>query len=74
MGTQCERMDETKPRQQDDHAERDRRRGNIALLVVFLVVAGAGVWLVNAMLDARAVDDCLAQGRRNCAPIEVPAR
>ena len=67
-------MDETKPRQQDDHAERDRRRGNIALLVVFLVVAGAGVWLVNAMLDARAVDDCLAQGRRNCAPIEVPAR
>ena len=69
------RMDETKPPQQDDHVERrDRRLGNIVLLVVFLVVAGAGVWLVNAMLDARAVDDCLAQGRRNCAPIEVPAR
>ncbi len=50
------------------------RLANIVLLVVFLVVAGAGVWLVNAMLDARAVDDCLAQGRRNCAPIEVPAR
>ncbi len=67
-------MDESKPSKHDDHVERDRHRGNIALLVVFLVVAGAGVWLVNALLDARAVDDCLAQGRRNCAPIEVPAR
>ena len=69
-------MDESKPPKHDDHVERDRDRhlGNIALLIVFVVVVGAGVWLVNAMLDARAVDDCLAQGRRNCAPIEVPAR
>jgi hypothetical protein len=70
-------MDETKPPQQDEHleSERDRRLANVALLVVFLVVAGAGVWLVNALLDARAIDDCLAQGRRNCAsPIEVPPR
>jgi hypothetical protein len=70
------RMDQPKPPVQDEYveSERDRRLANIVLLVVFIVVAGAGVWLVNAMLDARAIDDCLAQGRRNCAPIEVPPR
>jgi hypothetical protein len=26
------------------------------------------------MFDQRVLDDCLAQGRRNCAPIDVPAR
>jgi hypothetical protein len=36
---------------------------------------GGGLWLANAMLDQRTLDDCLAQGRRNCAPvIDVPAR
>jgi hypothetical protein len=55
-------------------SERDRRLANIVLLAVFIIVAGIGVWLVNAMLDARAVDDCLAQGRRYCASIDVPPR
>jgi hypothetical protein len=32
------------------------------------------VWLADAMVDARRADDCLSSGRRNCAPIEVPAR
>lgn len=74
-------MDQSKPPApdepaEDDYAEseRDRRLANIVLLVVFIVVAGTGVWLVNALLDARAVDECLAQGRRNCAPIDVPPR
>jgi hypothetical protein len=69
-------MDKCDPPAQDEYAasERDRRLANIVLLAAFILVAGAGVWLVNAMLDARAIDDCLAQGRRNCAPIEVPAR
>jgi hypothetical protein len=61
-------------RGEDAQSEGDRRLANIVLLAVFIVVAGAGVWLVNAMLDARAIDDCLAQGRRNCAPIEMPPR
>ncbi len=54
--------------------ERDRRATNIFLLVFFVAVVGAGIWLVNAMVDQRRLDDCLAQGRRNCAPIETPAR
>jgi hypothetical protein len=61
----------------DDYVEteRDRRIANIVLLLVFVALVGGGLWLANAMLDQRTLDDCLAQGRRNCAPaIDVPAR
>ena len=71
-----EGMDDPRPpRQEDDvESERDRRFANVVILAFFLVVVGAGVWLANAMIDYRKIDDCLAQGRRNCAPIDVPAR
>ena len=59
------------PPEDDEH---DRRRGNIAVLVLFVVVVGVGVWLVNALIDARRIDDCLAQRRTNCMPIEAPPR
>ena len=55
-------------------SERERRIGNIVLLVFFVVVVGIGVWLANAMITHRQIDDCLAQGRRDCGRIEVPAR
>jgi hypothetical protein len=59
----------------DDEDERDRRATNIFLAVFFIVITGAGLWLVNAMVAQRDIDNCLAQGRRNCAaPIEAPAR
>jgi hypothetical protein len=61
-------------RQQDPDFERDRRITNIFLAVMFVLVAGGGIWLGKAMHDARKADECLAQGRRNCAPIDVPAR
>jgi hypothetical protein len=53
---------------------RDRRLANIVLLLLLVVIVGGGIWLANAMLDQRVLDDCLAQGRRNCAPIVAPAR
>ncbi|MEA2981485.1 MAG: hypothetical protein QOF09_3308 [Alphaproteobacteria bacterium] len=53
---------------------RDRRAANIFLLVAALVLVGVGVWLANAMIDARRADDCLSSGRRNCNPIEAPQR
>ena len=58
----------------DDEAERDRRATNIFLLVAAIVVIGAGVWLMDAMVDARKADECIAAGRRNCSPIETPQR
>ena len=53
---------------------RDRRAANIFLLVAGLVLVGVGIWLANAMVDARRADECMSSGRRNCAPIEVAER
>lgn len=57
----------------DDSDERDRRAANIFLLVVAVVVVAAGAWLVDAMIAAKKADECISSGRRNCAPIDVPA-
>jgi len=64
-------MNERDPKEE---TEADRRTANIVLLVGFLVLVGSGIWLVNAMLEARRADECMSSGRRNCNPIEVPAR
>jgi len=64
-------MDE---RREPEETEADRRRTNIMLLVFFAAVVGIGIWLVNSLAEHRRIDDCLAQGRRNCAPVDVPSR
>jgi hypothetical protein len=53
---------------------RDRRAANIVLLIAGVLLVVIGVWLANALVDARKADNCMSSGRRNCAPIEVPAR
>jgi hypothetical protein len=58
----------------DVDEEADRRLTNIVLAVGFVVLVGGGIWLANAMIDARKADECISTGRRNCNPIEVPAR
>ena len=58
----------------DDDDERDRRATNIFLLVFFVVIVASGIWLVNAMIEQRDIDNCVGQGRRNCAPIDTSAR
>ena len=62
------------PNRDDDETDADRRTANIILLVGAVVLIAGGIWLVNAMLDARRADECMSSGRRNCNPIEVPAR
>lgn len=62
-----------KPQTPEEEA-RDRRTANIFLLVFAVVLIGIGVWLGNALVDARRADDCLSSGRRNCSPIDVPSR
>jgi hypothetical protein len=56
--------------------EENRTRTNIMLLVALVILVGSGIWLVDAMLDARRADECMSAGRRNCAPLQVtpPAR
>lgn len=66
------------PQEQPPHEahdeEGDRRLANIVLAVGFVVLVGAGIWLAEAMVTARKADDCMASGRRNCFPVDVPVR
>jgi len=61
-------------KQPDDEDEHERRATNILLLVAGIVVVGGGIWLVNAMVDARKSQQCFESGRRDCNPISVPDR
>ena len=54
--------------------EGSRNVENAVMLGFFVVLVAAGVWLLVTMADIRKVQDCAAQGRRNCATIEVPER
>ena len=70
-------MSEPEQQHQERHVEtaRERRIANAVLLLFLVLIVGGGIWLANAMFDQRRLDDCMAQGGRNCAPpIEVPAR
>ena len=58
----------------DQESESERRRANIILLVGAILIVGGGIWLVNALVDARKAEECFESGRRNCAPIQVPER
>lgn len=55
--------------------EDDNRRTNASMgLIVILVLAIAGVLLVQELRNKSRIEDCLMQGRQNCVPIEVPSR
>ena len=53
-------MNELPPEKESDE---ERRRTNLVLLVFVVVIVGIGVWLVNALIDARNADECLTAGR-----------
>jgi hypothetical protein len=58
----------------DDYVEtpRDRRIANAVLLLFLVLVVGGGIWLANAMFEQRALDNCISQGRPNCAaPVDA---
>jgi hypothetical protein len=68
-------VNEQEPLRPDDYVEtpRERRIANAVLLFFLILVVGGGVWLANAMFEQRALDNCIAQGRTNCAaPIDAP--
>ena len=54
--------------------EGNRARENAVMLGFFAVLVVAGIWLLGTMADLRKVQDCAAQGRRNCVTIDAPAR
>ncbi len=54
--------------------EGNRAIENAVMAGFFVVLVAAGIWLLGTMADVRKTQDCAAQGRRNCATIEVPER
>ncbi len=58
----------------EEESEAERRTTNIVLAVAAVLLIGGGIWLVNALVDARRLQTCFESGRRNCAPIEMPDR
>ncbi|HLY46657.1 MAG TPA: hypothetical protein VKQ73_13835 [Stellaceae bacterium] len=58
----------------DNGREPDSRRGAVLGLAVILALVVAGYFLFGALHRNAQLEDCLMSGRRNCAPIELPAR
>ena len=47
---------------------------NVIAVVIVSLLVGVGVWLADTIADMEKAQDCLMQGRQNCAPIEVPVK
>ena len=51
---------------------RHRMIMNLIALAILVSLVGLGVWIADTISDLQREQDCLVQGRSNCAPIEVP--
>jgi hypothetical protein len=64
-------MSQQNPDPDEPETEAERRRANMVLLGAAVVLVIAGVWLVNALVDARKSEECFESGRHNCNPVDV---
>ncbi len=46
---------------------------NVIAVAVVTLLIGVGVWLADTIGNMERQQDCLLQGRQNCAPIEIAA-
>ncbi|MFZ1153117.1 MAG: hypothetical protein WAR76_25860 [Xanthobacteraceae bacterium] len=51
---------------------RHRMIMNLIAVAILILLVGLGVWIADTISDLQREQDCLMQGRSNCAPIEVP--
>jgi hypothetical protein len=63
-----------KKQPEPEETEGELRAANIFLVVAGILIVGGGIWLVNALVDARKAEECFESGRRNCNPIALPER
>jgi len=54
--------------------ERQRMLMNLIALAIVIALISVGVWIADSIQVAVKQEDCLLQGRTNCAPIEIPAQ
>jgi hypothetical protein len=50
------------------------RRMTLAAIVVIAVLLAIGVFLTHVLRSSSALEDCLMQGRTNCAPIAAKSQ
>jgi len=53
-------------------SERQRMLMNVIALAVVVFLVGTGVWLADSITAMQRDQDCVLQGRMNCAPLESP--
>ncbi|MBS0561844.1 MAG: hypothetical protein JSR21_17480 [Proteobacteria bacterium] len=58
----------------DDDGGGGSRRGALVVLVLMAVLVAATVFVMGRIHSASQLQDCVAAGRRNCAPVESPPR
>ena len=51
---------------------RQRALMNVIALAVVAFLVSTGVWLADTIANMERDQDCMMQGRVNCAPIELP--
>src|SRR5215471_11378093 len=51
---------------------RHRMIMNLIALAILISLVGLGVWIADTISDLQREQDCLVQGRSNCAPIQIP--
>ncbi len=49
-------------------------RGPVFGLIVVVLIVVAVVFVVGRLRQSAQMEDCLASGRTNCAPVEAPSR
>ena len=61
-------------REEDETINYPRRMlMNVIAVAVVTLLIGVGVWLADTIAEMERDQDCVLQGRQNCAPIEVAA-
>ena len=61
--------------QEDEDVNHPRRMlMNVIAVAVVMILIGVGVWLADTIAQMERDQDCVLQGRQNCAPIEVPVQ
>jgi hypothetical protein len=58
-------------KERDD--EENRVTASLAGMAIALLLVVVGFFLVQKLEASSKLEDCLLQGRTNCAPIDVPA-
>ena len=53
----------------EDSGKSGAARQIVAAIIVLAVLVGVGLWLTGAIRGNSQIQDCVASGRTNCAPI-----